>query len=160
MSIGTQGVIAPATTGLLLEGNAADIPAGTPAASAPTPARVDTVVRGKTTANPNAYHEAIAKFSGGSDGATRGQAASVADMSLTDNPRRMPCSRAGRHPWSPRKQLENKWAKDLDAGKTVNVKIDLTYPKGSQRPSTLIVKHTVDGVEQRSQEFANEAPRH
>jgi hypothetical protein len=57
------------------------------------------------------------------------------------------------------KKLENKWAKDLEAGKTVNVKIDLTYPKDSQRPSMLTVSHTVDGVDQKAIDFVNEAPK-
>jgi hypothetical protein len=54
------------------------------------------------------------------------------------------------------KKLENKWANDLEAGKTVNVKIELSYPKDSQRPSTLRVRHDVDGFEQRPLKFANE----
>lgn len=56
------------------------------------------------------------------------------------------------------KTLENRWAKELDAGRTINVKIDLTYPAGSQRPSSLLVSTTADGIKQQPRLFVNEAP--
>ncbi len=54
------------------------------------------------------------------------------------------------------RSLENNWAKDLDQGKRIDVRIELTYPPGSARPSDLNVHYQVDGQDFR-QAFSNEA---
>jgi len=52
--------------------------------------------------------------------------------------------------------LENQWAKELDQGKQVDVKIKLTYPKDSQRPSAIRVQSQVDGSKPVPSVFKNE----
>jgi len=52
--------------------------------------------------------------------------------------------------------LENQWAKELDQGKQVDVKINLTYPKDSQRPSEIRVQSQVDGSKPVPSVFKNE----
>ncbi len=53
--------------------------------------------------------------------------------------------------------LENQWAKELDQGKQVDVKIKLTYPNDSQRPSKIRVQSEVDGAQPETMLFRNEA---
>ncbi|WP_051857348.1 DNA/RNA non-specific endonuclease [Trabulsiella guamensis] len=42
------------------------------------------------------------------------------------------------------KQLENSWAKDLKAGKQVDVQIQPVYSDNSKRPSSFNVTYSVD----------------
>jgi len=55
------------------------------------------------------------------------------------------------------KILENRWAKELDQGKTVDVKMTLDYPEKSQRPKKLQVEFKVDKGRPEIQRFDNEA---
>lgn len=54
------------------------------------------------------------------------------------------------------KRLENQWAKDLAAGKTVSVQIDVYYPDPrSQRPAGLTVTTYINGIPQDPVPFVN-----
>lgn len=46
------------------------------------------------------------------------------------------------------KKLENEWQEELLAGKKVEVEISTNYPGTSQRPSHIVVRYWIDGVEQ------------
>ena len=43
--------------------------------------------------------------------------------------------------------MEKKWAKALEEGKKVEVKIDIVYNNNSIRPSDYLVSYKIDGVE-------------
>ena len=55
------------------------------------------------------------------------------------------------------RMLENQWAKELDQGKHVDVKMKLTYPKDSQRPSEIEVRSEIDGGDPSTKLFTNES---
>lgn len=53
------------------------------------------------------------------------------------------------------KKLENMWAKALEAGESVEVKIKPIYSGDSQRPVSFEIKYSIDGIWQNPVKFHN-----
>jgi YD repeat-containing protein len=51
--------------------------------------------------------------------------------------------------------LENSWQRALENGRSVRVEITPSYPAGSARPSSLVVRQWIDGVELSPRNFTN-----
>lgn len=43
------------------------------------------------------------------------------------------------------KRIENRWAREIRAGKTVTVNVNIKYGGNSMRPSEFIIEYTIDG---------------
>lgn len=43
------------------------------------------------------------------------------------------------------KRIENRWAREIRAGKTVTVNVNIKYEGNSMRPSEFIIEYTIDG---------------
>ena len=53
------------------------------------------------------------------------------------------------------KSMENTWAEALRRGSTVDVKIDITYEAGSQRPTRFDITYQIDDEDPETEMFKN-----